>query len=822
MITNRETTRTESLPQIVIHLIMLFLIVITVMNSLKPHIFWEHFEYVDYPLHSTMEAIGALAAILMGFMSIRLLTGEISYRFEILSLGFLAMGSWDLFHSFLIPGNGFVLMHSLALLGGGFFFVLVIFNWSEALDRYKSVVKTILLLLLFILGVLLVINRDKLPEMAYDHQFSVSAKALNLAAGLLFLIAAIRLYFDYRQNKSTGILLLTMLALLNGFAGLAFPFSHGWTDSWWFWHFLRLTSYVFILGFMLTQFSRLYRERSAALAAMMESEEKFSRLFAAEPDALFIADAATGTIIDVNMAAEKLMKKSKADLIGINQMELHPADKREEIAATFREIAVNKSQKPQVIVVQDALGNIIPVEVVGNVIEIGNKAVAIGIFRDVSERVKLENERRKTEQKFSRFIELVPIPLCNVDQKTGEIKYFNKRFNELFGYTPEDLPDLTNWWEKAYPDAEYRKKVQENWGQAVERANRENVEIAADGYQVTCKDGGERTIIIGGVVIEDEFLATFIDITDLRDAEKVMKEQQEQMTRMFNGLDDVIYVSDPDTYELLYINDAFQKIFGSDYAGKKCYEVLQGRESPCPFCTNDIIINQQPGQSYTWEFFNEKIRRWYRCFDKAIRWSSGKMVRFEMAIDITEMKETELAIIDEKAIYESTIDSLPGIFYQIDTGSRFVKWNQRFKQVTGYSDDEMAQLNTLDLFIDEEKEKVAEAMQKVFTSGEAEVEASLNTKSRERIPYIFNGRLFNIKGNSFLIGMGTDVRQLKTIEQNLRKSNAELESFNRIAVGREKRMIELKQMINELSRSLGNEEPYDLSFVDIADDGSAK
>ena len=60
---------------------------------------------------------------------------------------------------------------------------------------------------------------------------------------------------------------------------------------------------------------------------------------------------------------------------------------------------------------------------------------------------------------------------------------------------------------------------------------------------------------------------------------------------------------------------------------------------------------------------------------------------------------------------------------------------------------------------------------------------------------------------------------LKEIETNLRKTNRELEMFNKMAVGREKRMIELKRKINALSKELGNEEPFDLSF---AEDGPAK
>ena len=56
-------------------------------------------------------------------------------------------------------------------------------------------------------------------------------------------------------------------------------------------------------------------------------------------------------------------------------------------------------------------------------------------------------------------------------------------------------------------------------------------------------------------------------------------------------------------------------------------------------------------------------------------------------------------------------------------------------------------------------------------------------------------------------------RELTQALEELRRSNAELEQFNRLAVGRELRMIELKRQVNELSEQLGQEPPYDVSFA---------
>ena len=106
-------------------------------------------------------------------------------------------------------------------------------------------------------------------------------------------------------------------------------------------------------------------------------------------------------------------------------------------------------------------------------------------------------------------------------------------------------------------------------------------------------------------------------------------------------MDEIIYIADPDTYELVFVNQAFKHNWGDgkDVIGKKCYAVIQGRERPCPFCTNDIIFKNKREQTHVWEFQNEATGRWFRCTDKVIRWVDGRKLRFELAADITEQKE---------------------------------------------------------------------------------------------------------------------------------------------------------------------------------------
>ena len=125
---------------------------------------------------------------------------------------------------------------------------------------------------------------------------------------------------------------------------------------------------------------------------------------------------------------------------------------------------------------------------------------------------------------------------------------------------------------------------------------------------------------------------------------------------LIEELDDVIYLSDPETYEILFVNRACRENLGlhtpEDYLGKPCYKTLQNRDEPCPFCTNDLIRSDE---IYAWEHFNERDRRHYLLKDKLISYKGRKM-RLEIAVDITK-KETVSRELAEKLAVEQAIVS---------------------------------------------------------------------------------------------------------------------------------------------------------------------
>lgn len=120
-------------------------------------------------------------------------------------------------------------------------------------------------------------------------------------------------------------------------------------------------------------------------------------------------------------------------------------------------------------------------------------------------------------------------------------------------------------------------------------------------------------------------------------------EQFAAVSSIFDAAEMVIYVADMDTYELLFMNAEAERHWGRSRIGERCYQVLQaGQDSPCEFCTNSrLVVDGEAAHPVTWEFQNTVNKRWYLCIDKAIPWTDGRLVRMEVAIDITTNKQHE-------------------------------------------------------------------------------------------------------------------------------------------------------------------------------------
>jgi len=143
-------------------------------------------------------------------------------------------------------------------------------------------------------------------------------------------------------------------------------------------------------------------------------------------------------------------------------------------------------------------------------------------------------------------------------------------------------------------------------------------------------------------------------------AENILKnESQSPFEIILNNLDSSIYISDMESYEILFVNDHMKKLFKKDLKGGICWKSFhEGLEGPCEFCTNDKLLDAAGYATgpCIWEFYNQKLQEWYELHDQAILWPDGRLVRLEVATNITGKKLAELALKESHELLEEKIN----------------------------------------------------------------------------------------------------------------------------------------------------------------------
>ncbi len=132
-----------------------------------------------------------------------------------------------------------------------------------------------------------------------------------------------------------------------------------------------------------------------------------------------------------------------------------------------------------------------------------------------------------------------------------------------------------------------------------------------------------------------------------------------------------------------------------------------------------------------------------------------------------ERQRAEEALQHEKAFTEFIIDSLPDIFYVVDSRGRYIRRNKNAKEKLGYSDEETLAMNPLASVEEEQRPLLASKIQEALTTGGATGEFNLLTRDGRKIPHILTATRAVIGDKVYLIGVGVDVTEQRRAQEAL-------------------------------------------------------
>jgi PAS domain S-box-containing protein len=261
-------------------------------------------------------------------------------------------------------------------------------------------------------------------------------------------------------------------------------------------------------------------ERKQMEEELRQSEEKYRTIIETIQDGYYEIDLA-GKYTFVNDVICEHLQYSKEELIGKSNRQYQTEANAKKAYKIFTEVLItgNPVKAFEMEVIRKD-GTIQISEVSISLIRDtkGNPIAFRGTSRDITERKRLEEQLRQSQQELQTLTDVSPIAICWADMQ-GNIQYNNRKFRELFGYTIKDIPNIDAWRSLAYPDPAYREQVPSLIGLLTE-ARKQGKEAGSIEVAITCKDGSIRHVLQAGAFTSNRILVTYADITERKQMEK--------------------------------------------------------------------------------------------------------------------------------------------------------------------------------------------------------------------------------------------------------------------------------------------------------------
>ena len=424
------------------------------------------------------------------------------------------------------------------------------------------------------------------------------------------------------------------------------------------------------------------------------------------------------------------------------------------------------------------------------------------------------NELKKSEERFRHMADSSPFPISIID-KDGSYLFLNEKFIELFGYTLSDIPHGRTWFQLAYPDPEYRRKVIQTWKQDLEKCP--NGLLRPQEYQVHCKDGSIKEILFRPVTMDDgkQFI-TYEDRTDQNRVELVRQESESLIRSLLNTSPDISFLIDCRGI-LLALNETFAQRFKktvSELIGMNCYDLIPPDLAKSRKTHIDEVINTGKPAS----FIDRHQERYFENHIHPIKNPYGEVIQISIfAKDITEIKQTEEALRNSEVLYHSLVEHLPQCIFRKDKQGRFTFVNHCFCENLGKSADEIIGKTDFDFFPQELASKYQEDDQRVIESGElfqTVEEHQVNDGDSKYVEVVKTPIKTAAEQIIGIQGIFWDVTEKKRTDEDLKQHLDEIERLNRLFIGRERKLIDLKQRVNELSIKSNLDPPYNLASLE--------
>lgn len=304
---------------------------------------------------------------------------------------------------------------------------------------------------------------------------------------------------------------------------------------------------------------------------------------------------------------------------------------------------------------------------------------------------------------------------------------------------------------------------------------------------------------------------------DRKEAENALRESEEKYHSILEESADNIYLMDIESKCILETNAALQDLLGYSTEEMKNLSIYDFIAHSKDDIDNKIEILLKQKRMF---FGERKYRRKDGSLvDVEVRGNiitfGGKKALCVVSCDITKRKQAEEALRKSEKKYRLLADNTMDCIWQTDTDLIFTYINPSIFPMLGFTPKEWIGSALADHCSKEDMQKVIAIIDKELDKKKnysAVFEIYLDHKNGRKAPVEIIGKILIDKDNNFKGFQGTtrDISERKKGREELQKKIAELETYYKATIGRESRIIELKQDINALLERLGEKKKYNV------------
>ncbi len=272
-------------------------------------------------------------------------------------------------------------------------------------------------------------------------------------------------------------------------------------------------------------------ETRLARESLLESEALYRHYFEAAPYAIFIADP--HTLSDPNPRASELFGYSAEELEKLTPYDLSPptqpdgSSSKEKAICYLNEAMAGKMQSFEW-VHKRKNGSLFDAQVSLRRVEKDGKPKIMAILLDITDRKEYVRELQQKNRFIQTILDNLPIGLALNKFNEGSTTYMNKRFTEIYGWQEEELTDISNFFNKVYPDKKYREEITNRIMKDMNSGD--PAQMHWENITITRKDGQKRIINAVNIpmVEQNTMVSTVMDVTELKQAEHDLLEKNRE------------------------------------------------------------------------------------------------------------------------------------------------------------------------------------------------------------------------------------------------------------------------------------------------------